>query len=67
MRRIVYVVALLGALLSALMALSLFSVRTAGYHVSGFAGWVSALLGWGLAVKLASLWERDDDGLDSDS
>lgn len=61
MGRVVNLIALSGVGLSILMAVSLFSVRSAGYHVSGLGGWVFAAIGWGLAVVLSRGKEGEED------
>lgn len=57
---VVFVFAMLCFAVSALMAVSLLTARTAGYHISGLGGWAFAACGWFVAAMLADGREGDD-------
>ena len=63
---VVYVFAMLCFGASFLMALSLLTARTAGYHLSGLGGWAFASMGWFVAAMLAESGKADErDGPDT--
>ena len=57
---VVFVFAMLCFGVSFLMAVSLLTARTAGYHISGLGGWAASACGWFVAAMLADEGKADD-------